>query len=562
MVNRLRAGNKWGRFVAVIGCFVILGSCGKDATKLDVTTRDGHVSPMLSNLGRLHHSISTQSVIAQKYFDQGLILVYAFNHAEALRSFKEAARVDPKSAMAYWGQALALAPNINDSAIGPDREQQGYAAIEEALQRKSGASEAEQALVDALAARFSDAKEPDRKVLNQKYADAMRTVYAKYLADPDVAALYADAVMNTMPWDYWRKGAPNAGIPEARAALEETIAHYPDHAGANHLYIHLMEASDEVDKAVPSADRLGGLAPSAGHLVHMPAHIYIRVGRYRDAIESNMKAVAADEDYISQCRAQGIYPAAYYPHNIHFLNAALAMEGRSKEGIDSARTSASKHSHEMMKVPEAAAFQYILKSLPLMNLVRFGHWDEILKEPEPPADEPYSRAIRHFARGFALAAKGDAAGAKSELDAMTKAAADPSLKKLKMGENQLDRETAIGVAMLEGELARKAGKLDKAVAAFEMAIAIEDGLFYSEPPDWMIPPRQYLGAALLEAKRAADAEAVYREDLKRHRGNGWSLFGLEQSLRAQNKTAAADGEKARFADAWARADVKLSASRF
>jgi len=540
----------------------LLSSCGSGPDKMDVTTRDGRVSPMLRNLGRLHHSISTKEAMAQKYFDQGLTLVYAFNHAEAVRSFKEAARVDPQSAMAYWGQALALAPNINDPAIGPDREQQGYAAMQEAAKRRATATDQEQALIDALGVRFANAKEPDRKVLNQAYADAMKNVYSKFSADPDVASLFADAVMNTMPWDYWRKGVPKAGVPEARAALEQTIQHYPDHAGANHLYIHLMEASDEVDKAVPSADRLGALAPSAGHLVHMPAHIYIRVGRYRDAIEANVRAVAADEDYITQCKAQGIYPAAYYPHNIHFLNAALVMEGRSKEAIDSARKSASKHSHEMMKVPEVAGFQFVLKTLPLMNYVRFGQWDEIMKEPEPPADEPYTAAVRHFARGFAFSAKGNAAEAKGELDALVKLQSDPTLKTVKTGENPLERLVAIGAAMLEGELAQKSGKIDPAVAAFQRAIQTEDDLVYNEPPDWMLPPRQYLGAALLAAGRPADAERVYREDLKRHRDNGWSVFGLEQALRAQNKPGPADIEKARFADVWARSDVKLTMSRF
>ncbi len=550
------------RIATAFSLAVLLTACRTGPGKMDVTTRDGRVSPMLRNLGRFHHSISTREAMAQQYFDQGLMLVYAFNHAEAVRSFKEAARVDPQSAMAYWGQALALAPNINDSAIGPDREQQGYTAMQEALKRKSGANEQEEALIDALAVRFAATKDPDRKVLNQNYADAMKGVYAKFASDPDVASLYADAVMNTMPWDYWRKGVAKPGVPEARAALEQTIAHYPDHAGANHLYIHLLEASDDVDKAVPSADRLGALAPSAGHLVHMPAHIYIRVGRYRDAIDANVRAVAADEDYISQCKAQGIYPAAYYPHNIHFLNAALAMEGRSKEAIESARKSASKHNHEMMKVPEMAGFQYALKALPLMNLVRFGHWDEILTEPEPPADEPFSRAIRHFARGFAQSAKGNPAEAKAELEAMMKDGAEPSLKNIKMGENPLASQIAIGVGMLDGDIAQKAGKFEVAIKAFERAIDAEDSLFYSEPPDWMIPPRQYLAAALLAAQKPADAEKVYREDLKRHRNNGWSLFGLEKALRAQGKAPAADREKARFEEAWARADVQLTASRF
>ena len=276
-------------------------------------THDGRLAPALKNLGNLHYPVTTKSKDAQRFFNQGLTLVYAFNHAEALRSFREAARLDPDCAMAYWGQALALAPNINDSAIGGDREQQGYDAIREAAGRKQAANAKEQALIGALHARFSGAAEPDRAALNRAYAGDMAKVHALYPNDPDIATLYADAVMNTMPWSYWmRDGQPKPGVAEARAALENALRRAPNHPGVNHIYIHLMEASDHVDLAEPSADRLGSLVPAAGHLVHMPSHIYIRVGRYNDAAAANIKAIAADEDYITQCRAQGIYPAAYY----------------------------------------------------------------------------------------------------------------------------------------------------------------------------------------------------------------------------------------------------------
>ena len=518
---------------------------------------------MLKNIGDLRHPVSTKSQDAQKYFDQGLTLVYGFNHAEAIRSFKEAARLDPDCAMAYWGQARALAPNINDPAIGPDREQQAYDAMSEALKRRNNAIEPEQALIDALSARFSPGKDRDRAALNKAYADAMKNVYARYSDDPDVAALYADSVMNTMPWDYWtKKGEPKPGIAEVRAALESAISQNKQHPGVHHLYIHLMEASRDVDLAVPSADRLGDLVPAAGHLVHMPAHIYIRVGRYADAAAVNVKAISADEDYITQCRAQGIYPAAYYPHNIHFLNAVLAMDGRSREALESARKVAAHHDHATMNEP-GFGFAHLLKTIPLLTMVRFGRWDDILKEPGFPADQKFGRAMRHFARGYAQSASGNTAEAQQELQSLQKLSSDADLANLKIFDlNSLATLAKIGAAMLEGEVARHTGKHDRAIAAFRKAVQLDETLLYSEPPDWMLVPRHYLGEALLAAGRAKDAENVYREDLNRHRNNGWSLVGLEQSLRKQGRTKEADDAAARHANTWTRADVKLHASRF
>ncbi len=531
--------------------------------QLAQTTRDGRLAPLLANLGNLHSPVTTKSREAQRYFDQGLTLVYGFNHAEAVRSFREAARLDPNCAMAYWGQALALAPNINDPAIGPDREKQGYDAMQEALRRKARSSARERALVDALAQRFAAEAPQDRAPLNLAYAKAMTGVYKEFARDPDVAALYADAVMNTRPWDYWTKDSqPRPGIAEVRTALERAIRACPNHAGARHLYIHLMEASDEVDLAVPSADLLGGLVPAAGHLVHMPAHIYIRVGRYADAANANVKAIAADEDYITQCRAQGIYPAAYYPHNIHFLNAALMMDGRRTKAIDSARKVAAQHDHSAMHEP-GFAFTHLLKTLPLLTMVRFGMWDDILREPEPPADQPFGIAMSHFARGFAHSAQGRSADAASELAALQKAAADPVLKDMKIFElNSLAQLGEIAAAMLEGEVAEKRGNGEAAIAAYTRAVEMEDSLLYSEPPDWPLPPRQYLGEAYLAAGRSKEAERTYREDLKRHRANGWSLHGLEKALRAQGKVAEADEVHRRFERAWQRAGLPLQASRF
>jgi tetratricopeptide (TPR) repeat protein len=542
----------------------LITAVAEDMASLKKTTRDGRLSPVLANLGNLHRPVTTRTPDAQKFFDQGLTLVYGFNHAEAVRSFREAARLDPDCAMAYWGQALALAPNINEPAIPADRERAAYEAIQEALKRKAHASAKEAALIDAMAARFAAVPpENGREALNAAYARAMEPVYKRFPDDPDVAVLYADSVMNTMPWNYWTSDSkPHPGIPEAREALEKTIRAYPRHPGARHFYIHLMEASNEVDLAVPSADVLGGLVPGAGHLVHMPAHVYIRVGRYADAVAANIHAIAADEDYISQCRAQGIYPAGYYPHNIHFLNAALMMDGRGREALEAARRVATKHDHEALHEP-GFGFPHLLKSLPLLTMVRFGRWEEILTEPEPGEDQPFGRAMRHFARGFAYSALGKPDRAKTELALLERAASDPALKPLKIFDlNSLETLAKIAAAMLAGDIAEKAGESEKSIASFRSAVELEDGLLYSEPPDWPLPPRQFLAHAYLSAGKPAEAERVYREDLVRHRSNGWSLRGLELSLRREGRTEEAGRVHDRFASAWARADVKLEASRF
>jgi len=544
---------------------VSLAACRQshhDSSSLNDKTRDGRLSPVLSNLGSYHRAITTSSPEANRFFDQGLILVYGFNHAEAVRSFREAARLDPKCGMAYWGEALALAPNINDPAIGPDREKQGYDAIQKALQNKAGLKPVEVGLIDALSKRFSSEEKPDRAKLNAAYAAAMKPLAAEFPSDPDVGTLYADAVMNTMPWDYWGKdGKPKPGVAEAVSALQAAIAASPDHPGAHHIYIHAVEASADPDRAVPSADKLGKLVPGAGHLVHMPAHIYIRVGRYSDAVDANVKAVAADEDYITQCRAQGIYPAAYYPHNIHFLFAALSMEGRAKDSLDAARKVASKHTHEDLQQP-GFGLGYVLKATPLLAMVRFAKWDEILAEPDPGVSMKFVQVARHYARGLAFVRRNDLKAADAEMQQLRTAAADPFLADLKIFEmNSLGTISRIPVHLLAAEIAAARKKTALAVSEAKKAVAVEDDLLYSEPPDWPIPPRQTLGAILLEAGRAREAEKVYREDLARHRDNGWSLRGLSAALRAQGKTAEAAEVDQRFQKAWSRADTRIESSR-
>lgn len=534
----------------------------QDEGKLSERTRDGRVSPRLLNLGSYGRKVTTGDKTAQTYFNQGLALLYGFNHAEALRSFEEAARIDPKCGMAYWGQAVALSPNINDSAIGPDREQQGYAASRKALANKGGMSAVEQSLIDAIAARFTSQEKPDRKQLNEAYAAAMKKVYDRFPDDPDVATFYADSVMNTMPWDYWAKnGTAKPPMSDAIEALERAQKISPDHPGAHHAYIHAVEASPNPDRAVPSAEKLGGLVPGAGHLVHMPSHIFIRVGRYAEGSAANRKAITADEDYITQCRAQGIYPAAYYPHNIHFLFATLAMEGKSRETIEAARKVSEKHDHGMFNEP-GFGFPHLLGAMPSFALIRFGKWDEMLAEPDPGGEMAFMQVVRHFGRGYAYLAKKDIEAARKELGALSAKAKDPKLAELKiMDLNSLDKLAAIAENVLAGEIAAKQKDTARAVALLRRAIEIEDGLLYSEPPDWPLPPRHALGAVLLEAGRAKEAEKVFQEDLTRHRENGWALRGLLESLRAQKREADAAGVEARLRKAWANADVEIGSSR-
>jgi tetratricopeptide (TPR) repeat protein len=524
------------------------------------TAAEDRIAPLLKGIGALHRPVTTANPEAQKYFDQALTLLYAFNHLESERSFRQVAALDPDCAMAYWGQAIALGPNINDPVPDTEREQKAYRAVQQAVSLADKASAPERALIGALATRY--AAQPDRQTLNQAYADAMAKVVEAYPDDPDIQVLYADALMNTTPWDYWLKGGePKPLTRKILAALDSVMAKYPNHTGAHHFHIHAVEAADP-DRAVASADKLGGLVPVAGHLVHMPGHIYIRVGRYEDAAEANRKAIRADESYISQCRAQGIYPIGYYPHNIHFLWAVLTMQGRGEEAIKAARKAASKHTGEHLHQP-GFGLPHLLSAVPMFALVRFGQFDRVLAEPEPGESKQFARGIRHFGRGMAFRANDDVPSAEKELAALREIAAKPEMAQLKVWDmNALSSLLEIATKILAGEIEAAKGNFDQAVSLLREAAENEDALLYSEPPDWPQPVRHSLGAVLLEARRPADAEKVYREDLVRHRGNGWALFGLMESLRAQGKTAEAAKVEKQFQKAWAQADVQLTASRF
>ncbi len=517
----------------------------------------GAVAPRLQKLGSHTFPVSTKNAQAQLFMNQGLNLSYAFNHAEAGRAYREAARLDQNLAIAYWGEALALGPNIN-APMDPTNEPKALEAIQKAIELKAKASPREQALIDALKYRYNGRAE-DRRANDVAYADAMRKVHLQFPDDQDIAMLYVESVMDLRPWGYWtRDGTPYDRTTEIVALTEKAIAQNPNHPGALHLYIHLMEAY-QAGKAEAAADRLITLMPAAGHMVHMPAHIYQRVGRYADAQRSNELAIAADEDYISQCRAQGLYPMAYYPHNLHFLWFAATAEGNSKLAIEAARKAASQVNDETLKaVPLLAGFRVV----PYFALTRFGKWDEMLGEPAPPSVSPYLTGQWHYARGTAFLGKGQLSEAEQEFAKLEETMKDKSLDQPLFSPNTGRAVLSIAQEVLGGEIAAAKKDYNSAVAHMERAVRLEDALVYTEPAEFHYPPRHALGAVLLQAGRPAEAETVYWEDLRRNRENGWSLYGLMQALKAQGKNEDAALVEARFKKAWSRADVMLTASRF
>ena len=518
----------------------------------------GEMAPRLQNLGAHTFAVTTRSKKAQAFVNQGLNLTYGFNHAEAGRAFREAARLDPGCAMAYWGQALVLGPNIN-LPMTPEDEPKAYELAQKAVALKGKASAREKAYIDAVAKRYSG-KAEDRSARDQAYADAMREVSQKYPEDLDAATLFAEALMDLRPWAYWAAdGKPYPGTLEAVGKLEAVLARKPNHPGANHYYIHAVEATKSPERAEAAADRLRTLMPGAGHMVHMPGHIYMRVGRYADASAVNEEAIVADEDYITQCRAQGMYPIGYYPHNIHFLWAASTMEGRSEKAIASARKVAARVTDESMdQLPLQAGFRVV----PFYALTRFGHWDEMLAEPAPADRFVYLKGTWHYARGIAFAGKGQLADAEIELAQVKKIAGGSALDFTLFSPNKAAAIFAIAPEALAGAIALKKKDYEEAIAHLERAVRLDDGLVYTEPAEWHYPPRQALAAALLEAGRPHEAETIYWDDLRRNTENGWSLFGLAKALTAQGRKDEATAIEARFQKAWAKADVKLQASVF
>lgn len=517
----------------------------------------GVLAPRLQGLGSHRFAVPTCREAARPFLDQGLRLSYAFNHAEAGRAFREAARLDPDCAMAYWGQALVLGPNIN-AAMDPAKEAEAHALAQKALELAGRASEAERAYVRALSVRYTGSAS-DRRSADLAYASAMRALAEARPGDLDAAMLWVESMMDLRPWAYWeRDGTPAPGTAEIVARTEAVLQRDPLHPGALHLYIHLMEPTDQARRAESAADRLIDLMPSAGHMVHMPSHVYQRIGRYADAARSNELAIAADESYITQCRAQGLYPAAYYPHNIHFLWFAATMEGRSAVALDSARKVAAKIDDDTLRaMPMLGAFRIV----PYYALTRFGRWDEMLAEPAPPEPDAFVTGTWHYARGLAWLAKGERRAAKKELSKLREIATEAPLDYGLFSLNTARAVLAVAVEVLRGEVAAASGDFDEAVAALDRAVRLDDALAYTEPFETHFPPRHALGAVLLAAGRAAEAETVYWQDLARSPGNGWALAGLARALAAQGKNDAASEAAGRRAAAFARADLEIDESR-
>ncbi|HEX5487772.1 MAG TPA: hypothetical protein VFX04_01325 [Rhodanobacteraceae bacterium] len=517
----------------------------------------GALAPLLQGLGPHVFPVTTDSPRAQMFVDQGLNLAFGFNHAEAGRAFREAARLDPDCAMCYWGQALVLGPNIN-APMAPDAEPDAYRLVQQAVARSGRATAREQAYINALAQRYTG-NPTDRAAADRAYAEAMHAVMLQYPDDLDAAVLWAEASMDLRPWDYWMPdGTPQPGTLEVVEVIESVMARSPSHPQALHLYIHAMEASDNAAAADDAADRLAPLMPAAGHMVHMPAHIYQRVGRYADAAAANERAIAADESYIAQCRAQGLYPMGYYPHNIHFLWFAASAQGRSAVAIDAARKVAVKVPDEALAaMPMLGGFRVV----PYYALTRFGQWDAMLAEPAPPASDRFLTGIWHYARGLAFIGNGNLDAAETELQQVRAIAADPRLDYPLFSPNSAASILAIAPAVLGGELAAARGDYETAIASLAQAVRLEEGLIYTEPAEWHYPPRLALGAVLLDAGRPGEAETVYWQDLQDHPDNGWALHGLHEALLAQGKTPQATAIESRFKIAWAEADVTMDASR-
>ena len=521
-------------------------------------------APLFEGMGDYHRSITTSDPGAQRYFNQGMVLAFGFNHAEAIRSFRAAQKLDDQCAMCYWGEALATGPNINVTSKGkaimsPEERVAAYAAVQRAVELKENATQIERDLIDALSVRYNGDPEIERDPLDRAYAQALRKVVADYPDDDDAAAMFAEALMNTMPWNYWAEdGQPRPETVEVIDALESILERSPRHPLAPHLYIHAVEASSNPGRAEAAADRLANLVPGAGHLVHMPAHIYWRVGRYHDASEANVRAAAVDEEYIAQCNAQGFYPALYYPHNIHFLWAASSMEGRSAVAIEAARKVA-----ENVRLEQIEQFPTVefFKTIPILALTQFGRWDAILQEPEPPENLDYSNAIWHYARGTALIKKGDIEGALAQRAALVRLKDSIQVSFLDSADYPASVLLQIADDLLMGDVAMARGELDAATEHFRLAVTAQDGLPYMEPPFWYYPTRQSLGMSLLKEGRYADAEAVYRKDLEGYPRNGWSMFGLIESLEAQDKVDEAGTVRQVFNQVWSQADVELTGSR-
>ena len=517
------------------------------------------VEPLRNDLGNYTRKITTKNPKAQRYFNQGLAYLHGFNHASAIRSFQEAANADPNCAMAHWGIALAAGPHINYPLVPPPMAELAWKELTLAQQHADKSSPVERDLIEALSKRYANPQPEDRTALDHAYADAMREVWKKYPKDQDVGAFFAESMMDLSPWNQWtHEGQPNPGTEEIVATLDAVLKLNSNHPFANHLYIHAVEASPHPEKALSAANRLRTLQPGLAHNVHMPSHIDIRTGNWQKAIDTNAKAVADDHIYFQSLGVKdpGLIPF-YAAHDHHMLAYAALMTGQSKLAMDKIRELIRETPPDFVKGAAAKAEAFL--ALPMEAMVRFGQWDNVLAEPENyPEFAPFSRAFHHAARAIAFAAKGNPEEARKEQATFTDLSQQVP-KETEVGNNSATDIDALIQKMLESEIQIAEGKNDEGVAGLQEALKMEDALKYDEPPAWMIPIRHSLGANLMRAGRFAEAEEVYREDLRRLPENGWSLYGLAESLKAQKKPEAA-AVKARFTKAWAKADMKINSS--
>ncbi len=520
------------------------------------------VPPLWDGLGNLHYPITTATPQAQQYFDQGLRLTYAFNHAEARRAFHQAQQLDPGCALCYWGEALVLGPNIN-APMTADANAPALEATAKAQAAASGASAKEQALIAALAKRYSADPQADRPTLDRAFADAMVAAAASYPDDAEIAVLTAEALMDTQPWDYWEYGENGATTPKGRAGeiialLEGVLKTDPDHPGAIHYYIHAVEASDAPERAEPYADRLAALMPGAGHIVHMPSHIYYRIGRYLDSMKANQDAVVVDEAFFAKVDDRGIYRGGYYTHNVHFVAVSAQMAGDGKTAVDAAEKLAGIVTDE---AASSYAWAQPIKAAPYFTHAQYSAPDTVLALADPGDKFPYVKGMWHYARGVAAAAKGDAGAAAAEAGAIDEIATKGDLSFLIDNYIPADQLLQIARHVVLARIAQHQGDPAKAVDAFEQAAALEDGMPYMEPPYWYYPVRQSLGAALLQAGRAEEAAAAFRASLKLARNNGWALYGLMEAQKKLGDAAGAKESDAALAKSWVGPRELLDLSR-
>lgn len=548
----------------ILGFIISLFMIGTPLYSQEVNQNDnlfeGQIAPLLDGMGDHHFEISTEDTLAQDYFNQGLILSYGFNHKESGRAFRQVTKLDPENPMGWWGMALVLGPNIN-TTMAEENNLPAFVALQKARDLKKNGTQKEQDYIEALSYRYKNNPPEDRSELDKVYAEAMGRLAAKYPKDLDAQTLYAEALMDLHPWNYWKKdGTAQPWTPKIMSVLESVIEQDPYHPGANHLYIHAVEA-EQPEKALSSADRLRQLIPGAGHLVHMPAHIYIRTGDYHEGTLANERAVLADNEYVTQCRQQGIYPLGYVPHNYHFLWATATMEGRSQRSLEAAKSTSDLVDTQTMRQPGLGTLQHYW-IIPLYDHVRFGRWDAILEYPEPAEDLIYPRGIWHYARGMAFVGKGHFDRARTELQKVKTIAEHDALEEITIWDiNSTHELMSIAALVLDGEIQSGEGNFDGAEESLREAIEIEDQLNYNEPPDWFFPVRHNLGAVLLAAGKPVEAEQIYRRDLRKFPENGWSLFGLYQSLDAQGKQSEAEEIKQQFEQAWKYSDIELNRSR-